>query len=109
MARPKTSMFRRILVQTDCAFWCIHDHLDVLAYLGLPTLVTLLTGSLAVVGIWRSWDFPPEVDFLIAGLICPFLVLLTFTALPLPCAVFAWKAASGETATVGECFSLCRR
>ena len=41
MARPKTSLLRRILVQTDCAFWCIHDHLDVLAYLGLPTLAAL--------------------------------------------------------------------
>ena len=90
-------------------FWCIHDHLDVLAYLGLPTLITLLTSSLAMVGIWRSWDFPPEVDFLIAGLVCPFLGLFIFTALPLPCAVFAWKAAVGESASVGECFSWCRR
>src|SRR5262249_22484558 len=38
MARPRTSILRRLLVQTDCAFWCIHDHLDVLAFLGFPTL-----------------------------------------------------------------------
>ena len=109
MARPKTSLLRRILVQTDCAFWCIHDHLDVLAYLGLPTLTALLTSALVLVGIWRTWDFPAVVDVLIAGVLCPFLALFIFTALPLPCAVFAWKTAGGEAATVGECFSWCRR
>ena len=96
MARPKTSLLRRILVQTDCAFWCIHDHLDVLAYLGLPTLAVLLGSALALVGVWRTWDFPPVVDFLAAGLVFPFLALCIFTALPLPCAVFAWKTAQGE-------------
>jgi hypothetical protein len=109
MARPKTSWFRRILVQTDCAFWCIHDHLDVLGYLGLPTLAALLTSGLALVGTWRTWDFPLVVDFLIAGVVVPFLGLLIFTVLPLPCAVFAWKTAGGKPATVGECFSWCRR
>jgi hypothetical protein len=109
MARPKTSILRRILVQTDCAFWCIHDHLDVLGYLALPTLAVLLASSLAVVGIWRSWDFPPVVDFLIAGMLVPFLALVIFTTLPLPCAVFAWKAADGEVVTAGECLSWCRR
>ncbi len=109
MARPKTSLLRRILVQTDCAFWCIHDHLDVLAYLGLPTLAALLTGSLVLIGVWRTWDIPVVGQVLIAGLLVPFLVLLLFTALPLPCAVFAWKAAGGETATALECFSWCRR
>ena len=109
MARPKTSLLRRILVQTDCAFWCIHDHLDVLAYLGLPTLAALLTGALVLVGVWRTWDFPAVVDVLIAGVLVPFLALFIFTALPLPCAVFAWKAAGGEAATAGECFAWCRR
>ena len=99
MARPKTSLLRRILVQTDCAFWCIHDHLDVLAYLGLPTLAALLTGALVLVGIWRTWDFPAVVHVLIAGVLVPFLLLFIFTALPLPCAVFAWKTAGGEAAT----------
>ena len=58
MARPKTSLLRRILVQTDCAFWCIHDHLDVLAYLGLPTLAALLTSALVLIGTWRSLGLP---------------------------------------------------
>jgi hypothetical protein len=109
MARPKTSILRRILVQTDCAFWCIHDHLDVLAYLGLPTLSALLASALGLVAIWRTWDFPAVVDVVIAGVLCPLLALFIFTALPLPCAVFAWKSAGGEAATVGECFSWCRR
>jgi hypothetical protein len=109
MARPRTSILRRILVQTDWAFWCIHDHLDVLAFLGLPTLAVLLGSALALVGVWRTWDFSPVVDFLAASLVFPFLALCIFTALPLPCAVFAWKAAQGETATVGECFAWCRR
>jgi hypothetical protein len=109
MASPKKSILRRILVQTDCAFWCIHDHLDVLAYLGLPTLGVLLAGALALVGAWRTWDFPPLVDFIAGGVALPFLGLCVFTALPLPCAVFAWKAALGEKATVGECFAFCGR
>jgi hypothetical protein len=109
MARPKTSLLRRILVQTDCAFWCIHDHVEVLAYLGLPTLAALVTTALVVVGAWRTWDFPLVIDFLILGFVVPFVVLFIFTALPLPCAVFAWKTACGETATVGECFAWCGR
>ncbi len=109
MARPKTSILRRILVQTDCAFWCIHDHLDVLAYLGLPTLAVLLASGLALVGVWRTWDFSPMVDFLAGSVAFPFFALCVFTALPLPCAVFAWKAADGEMATAGECFAFCRR
>jgi hypothetical protein len=109
MARPKTSVLRRILVQTDCSFWCIHDHLDVLAYLGLPTLAALVTSSLVLVGVWRTWEFPVALNIVLVGLVVPFLALVVFTAFPLPCAVFAWKAASGETATVGECFSFCWR
>lgn len=109
MARPKTSLFRRILVQIDCAFWCIHDHLDVLGFLALPMLGVLIVGSLAVVGVWRTWELEPWVNILIGGLVVPFLVLFIFTALPLPCAVFAWKAAEGEDATAGECLSACWR
>jgi len=109
MARPRPSLFRRILVQTDCAFWCIHDHLDVLAYLGLPTLIALLVGALVPVWIWRTWDFPVAVDLLVAGMLLPFLALLIFTVPPLPCAVFAWKTAEGETADARECVSWCRR
>jgi hypothetical protein len=109
MARPRTSVFRRILVQTDCAFWCIHDHFDVLAYLGLPTLVALLASALALVGVWRTWEFPAPINVLIAGFLVPFLALFIFTALPLPCAVFAWKTASGEAAAAPECFAWCWR
>jgi hypothetical protein len=109
MARPKTSVLRRILVQTDCAFWCIHDHVDVLAYLGLPTLAAVLTSGLMLVGMWRTWELPALVNFAIATVLVPFVTLFIFTALPLPCAVFAWKTAGGEAATAKECFSFCRR
>lgn len=109
MARPKRSIIRRIFVQMDCAFWCIHDNIGVLAYLGLPTLVALVVGALAMVGVWRTWDFPVGIDLLIAGVLAPWVGLMIFWVLPLPCAVFAWKAACGEEATVGECFAWCRR
>jgi hypothetical protein len=98
-----------MLVQTDCAFWCIHDHLDVVAILSLPTLGALVAGALALVAVFRTWDLPIAANLLIAGVICPFVGLFVFTALPLPCAVFAWKAALGEIATAGECFAWCRR
>ena len=65
--------------------------------------------ALVLVGIWRTWDFPAVVDVLIAGVLFPFAALFIFTAFPLPCAVFAWKAAGGEVATAGECFAWCRR
>jgi hypothetical protein len=109
MARPKPSILRRILVQTDCAFWCIHDHLDVLAYLALPTLGALLASALALVAVWRNWEFPTVVNVVDAVVAVPFLALCIFTVLPLPCAVFAWKTADGETATAGECFAFCWR
>ena len=108
-ARPKTSVIRRILVQTDCDFWCIHDHLDVLAYLAVPTLAALLLSGLGLVWMWRTWEFPILFNFLVAGWLIPFLALLIFTALPLPCVVFVWKAADGEVATAGECSSCGRR
>lgn len=107
MARPKTSLLRRVLVQTDCAFWCIHDHPDVIAYLGLPTLVAQLVAAFTLIGIWRISNLPDVVGYLIGGLLVPFLALLIFTALPLPCAVFAWKTACGETASVRDCFAWC--
>ncbi len=109
MARPKKSLVRRILVQTDCAFWCIHDHLDVLAFLGLPTLGVLVAGALAVVGVWRTWEFSVGINVLAAVFVLPFLALCIFTVLPLPCAVFAWKIAGGERPTAAECFAFCRQ
>ncbi|APW59485.1 hypothetical protein [Paludisphaera borealis] len=109
MARPKTSLLRRILVQTDRAFWCIHDHLDVLGYLALPTFAAVLTMSFGFIQVRRSWELPSIYNFLIVGLVIPFLAFCFFTVLPLPCAVFAWKAAEGERATAGECFAWCWR
>ena len=67
MARPKTSILRRILLQTDCGFWCIHDHLDVLAFLGLPTLAVVLVSALGLVGVWRAFELPWWVSVLGAG------------------------------------------
>jgi hypothetical protein len=107
MARPKTSLVRRILVQTDCGFWCIHDHVVEIAYLALPTLIALVASALALVWMWRTWDLPTPVDVVIAGVVVPLLLLFIFSALPLPCAVFAWKAARGEPVTVGECYGWC--
>ncbi|WP_165075812.1 hypothetical protein [Paludisphaera rhizosphaerae] len=109
MAAPKTSMWRRVFVQIDCAFWCIHDHLDVLGWLALPTLATLITSGVLIVQIWRNWDIPVGLNVLLGWLVIPFLALMVFTVLPLPCAVFAWKLADGETASVGECFAWCGR
>jgi hypothetical protein len=107
MARPKRSLLRRILVQTDCAFWCIHDHVEAIAYLSLPTLAALVTGALALVGIWRTWDISAPVIYFIAAAPIAFVLLFIFTALPLPCAVFAWKAADGEAATARACYAWC--
>lgn len=109
MARQRTSQFRRILVQADCAFWCVHEHPDVLAWLGLPTLLALLASALLTVAAARVWQFPEWLFALLASGLLPFVALMIFTVLPLPCAVFAWQRASGETATVGECFSRCWR
>jgi hypothetical protein len=109
MARPKKSLLRRILVQTDCGFWCIHDHLDVLAYLILPTLAAVIAMSVLLVATFRTWSFTGPAIYVIVSMIVPFMALLIFTTLPLPCAVFAWKTASGEQTTVGECFAWCWR
>jgi hypothetical protein len=109
MARPKRSFLQRILVQTDCGFWCIHDHVVVVAYLALPTLVALVASALGFVWVWRTWDLPTLVDVVVAAVVMPFLLLFIFSALPLPCAVFAWKTAQGEPTTVGECYAWCWR
>ncbi len=109
MARRKKSLARRILIQTDCAFWCIHDHVTELFYLALPTLIAIVSGALALIGLMRSSDLPPFVTFLLGGFLVPFFTLVSFTALPLPCAVLAWKTARGEPASVGECYAWCGR
>jgi hypothetical protein len=109
MARQGTSRARRTLVQTDRAFWCIHEHLEAMVFLGLPTLAALLLAGLALVALWRAWELPGWLNFLLATVPIPLLALLIFTVLPLPAAVFAWRRAVGETATVGECYVWCRR
>lgn len=109
MARPGRSLLRRVLVQADCAFWCVHDHLDVLAPLALPTLAALVATALLLVGMLRTWHLSAPLNVLLAMVLLPFLALCIFTVLPLPCAVFAWRTASGETATPRECVALCLR
>ena len=108
MARPKTSILRRTLLQTDCGFWCIHDHLDVLAFWACQRWRWCSSSALGLVGVWRAFELPWWVSVL--GARSSFrLGLCISTALPLPCAVFAWKTADGEAATAGECFAFCRR
>lgn len=107
MARRKISPLRRVLIQTDRAFWCVHDHLNVLSILSLPTFAAILLGSLAIIGVTATLELRIEAKIFIGAILSPFLALFVFTAFPLPCAVFAWKAARGETATVGECFAYC--
>lgn len=109
MSRPKTSMPRRLLIQSDRAFWCIHDNLDVLGWTALPTLAALLASGLLMVTIWRTWEVPAGMNVLLGCLAIPFAALMIFTALPLPCAVFAWKAADGEGASARDCFAFCWR
>lgn len=107
MARRKISPLRRILIQTDRAFWCVHDHLNVLSILSLPTFAAILLGSLAIIGVPAIFDLPAEAKVFIVAFVSPLFALFVFTLFPLPCAVFAWKAASGESASVGECFAYC--
>lgn len=109
MPTTEKSLLRRALVKSDCAFWCIHDHLDVLAVLALPTLAAVLSTTMALAAAWTFRDFDPLTNYALLAIVVPFLMLLIFTALPLPCAVFAWKAASGEVATARECLAFCAR
>jgi len=107
MARKGTSLIRRALVQSDRAFWCIHEHLDSLVLLAMPMVGCVLLAALASVLILRTWEFPNWVNVLLGGIVLPLLSLLIFTVFPLPCAVFAWRLACGESATVRGCFAAC--
>ena len=109
MPPVKRSLVGRGLVQVDRAFWCIHEHLDVLALLGLPTLVGMAGGAAGMVFIWRTWALPGWVNFLLIAVVLPWLGILLFTALPLPAAVFAWRLGSGEQASPGACYAWCAR
>lgn len=107
MAAAEKSLMRRSLIQSDIAFWCIHEHLDVLAVLGLPTLIAVLSGALGMAAVWSFWDFSPFTNYVLAAIVIPFVLLWIFTVLPLPCAVFAWKTARGESPTARACFGFC--
>lgn len=109
MARRKTSPLRRVLIQTDRAFWCVHDHLNVLSILSIPTFAAILLGLPALIGVSATWELPAEAKLFMGVVVLPFWAIFVFTTFPLPCAVFAWKAARGESATVGECFAFCLR
>lgn len=109
MAREKVSLVGRTLVQVDRAFWCIHDQLEPIVVLSLPTLAAMALAALAIVGVWRTWELPGWMGFVWTVVILPWLALLLFTVLPLPVAVFAWQRASGQSATVRECFAACWR
>jgi hypothetical protein len=109
MPTTEKSLLRRALVKSDCAFWCIHDHLDVLAVLALPTLAAVLSTAMVLTAAWSFQDFSPLTNYILISIVVPFLMLLIFTALPLPCSVFAWKAAGGEDATARDCFAFCAR
>jgi hypothetical protein len=107
MARKKTSLVERTVVQIDRAFWCIHDHLDVMVPLGLPTCLAMFFVALVLVGIWQTWTLPGWMNYLLIAIVVPELALLIFTVLSLPCAVFAWRRASGEVPTARQCFAAC--
>src|SRR6516165_9383266 len=109
MAGQKTSLTRRTLVQIDRAFWCIHDHLNAMLPLGLPTLAAVTLAAILFLVAWRTWDFSNGLLILLFGIVIPLVGLTIFTVLPLPCAVFAWRRVNGEAPTVGECFSFCRQ
>jgi hypothetical protein len=109
MTRERNSLVARTLVQIDRAFWCIHEHPDTLALLGLPTLVAMGVAALLLVGLWRTWELPGWADFLLGAVVLPWAALVIFTVLPLPCAVFAWRRAAGEVSTAQECLAWCGR
>ena len=106
MARSKRSLFQRVLVQTDCAFWCIHDNLSTIGLLALPTLGVVVALGLGLIQVLRTWNLETDLNVLLVFASFPVLAFC-FTLLPLPCAVFAWRAVEGQTATVGECFGWC--
>ncbi len=107
MARTKPSPVERTLTQVDRAFWCIHEHLDVMVPLGLPTMVGIIVVAVALVNVHQTWELPGWAGFLVYSVAVPFFGLLIFTTLSLPCAVFAWRRAGGEVATARECFAAC--
>lgn len=109
MAREKPSLVARTLVQIDRAFWCIHEHPDVLVPLGMPTAIAVVLLALALAGVYQTWVLPGWVEYLLFAVAIPMAGLFLFTVFSLPCAVFAWRRACGEIATARECYAACAR
>jgi len=109
MPKPRTSIFRQVLVRTDCAFWCIHDHPGPLAFLALPTLIAVILIAISLIGVYRTWGPGGWAGYEAGVIVVPFLALVVFSIFPMPCVVYAWRVAEGQTPTVGECFAECRR
>lgn len=109
MAPQHKTLVGRTLVQIDRAFWLIHECPEAFALLGLPTLLAMILAAATVVGLQQTWEFSLPINLLLFVVVVPLAVLSLFTVLPLPCAVFAWRQANGESATVGECFAGCVR
>lgn len=109
MAKGRSSLVRRAFVQMDMAFWCIHENAGMLAGLGTITLGATLVLALVAASVWRTWDLPGGIDYLLAAVLCPAVGLLILVFGPLPCAVFAWERAQGNDPSAGACMRQCLR
>jgi hypothetical protein len=69
----------------------------------------MIVTAVVAVGVWQAWEFSALINFFLIVVVVPMVLLVLFTVLPLPCAVFAWRRAGGEVATVGQCFAWCGR
>jgi len=105
MARRASSLIRRSFTQMDRAFWCLQDHPGILARLALPSLLGtgLLAAAISVTA--RTWDLEHLNVYLIYWVGFPTVILWAFTFLPLPCAVFVWFRARGESLSAAQCFA----
>ncbi len=104
MVRRATSTIRRSLAEMDRAFWCLHDHPAPLAALSAPTLLGLALIAAVVSAAVRNWDLSGFYVYLVYSVLCPTVVLWAITFLPLPCAVFVWFRARGDTPPVARCY-----
>ena len=109
MAASAQNFALRALRQIDRSFWTLHDNLGTYMVLGLPTFIGLASIGVVLAVIVRSYDLDPGLAFLLWALVTPISCLTVLTFGPLPCSVFAWSRAQGESRTVGECFSALAR
>jgi hypothetical protein len=109
MATSKSSLVRRTLVQIDRAFWCLHEYPRHLAVLALPTLVASALLTLLITTVARTWILPAFCQFILFGMVYPWIAVLIFTFAPLPGAVFAWHGMTGNVLSPGRCFAWCFR